>query len=378
VCAADAAQPISAAEASRLFHPLAALAAVILAVSGGPDSMALLVLAARWRAARKTGPKLFAVTVDHGLRLQSASEAKSVQQLARSLDVPHRILHWRGRKPMTGLQRAARVARYRLLAQFARAAKAGHIATAHTLDDQAETVLMRMSRGSGITGLGGMKKIAPLPVAPGRRRASTLWLVRPFLDISKARLLATLKRAGVEHIEDASNRDPRFARARLRELMPTLAREGLDAHRIALFARRLERAETALEHAVAAAETEFSQGARNRAQRLTFDATRFRRLPEEIALRLLARAIMQVGGAKTVRLGKLEALHASLFAAKLSAAIRLRRALAGALVSLSAQQLVVERAPPRSTSRAAARVIVASERKSRKKAHSLGRRSPAT
>jgi tRNA(Ile)-lysidine synthase len=350
VSAADVGRPISAVEAKRLFHPLARASALVLAVSGGPDSTALLVLAARWRAARNDGPKLLAVTIDHGLRPQSAVEARSVAQLARSLGVRHRTLHWRGRKPMTGLQQAARAARYRLLAAFAHAAKADHIVTAHTLDDQAETVLIRMSRGSGITGLCAMQKVTALPVVHAGRRARSLLLVRPLLEIAKTRLIATLDRAGIEYADDASNRDPRFARARMRDVMPALAREGLDAGRIALLARRLERAERALESAVDATMAGLSEHPWGKVGPIVLDAEKFLHMPAEIALRLLGRAIGHAGEAGSLRLGKLEALHGALATAntaKVAAPHRLRRTLAGALVTLTATRLVVEPAPPR-------------------------------
>src|SRR5437868_13047940 len=148
--------PISGAEAAALFADLASVPALILAVSGGPDSTALMWLAARWRARRKGGPKLIAVTIDHGLRAESAREALAVKRLARKLNVEHRTLRWTGRKPKTGIQQAARTARYQLLAEAARKAGAGHILTAHTRDDQAETVLFRLARGSGLSGLRGM------------------------------------------------------------------------------------------------------------------------------------------------------------------------------------------------------------------------------
>jgi tRNA(Ile)-lysidine synthase len=348
VSAAEAGRPISAVEAERLFHPLARASALVLAVSGGPDSTALLVLAARWRGARKDGPKLLAVTIDHGLRSQSADEARSVAQLARSLGVPHRILRWRGKKRRTRLQQAARAARYRLLAAFARAAKADHILTAHTLDDQAETVLIRMSRGSGITGLCAMQKVTALPIACAWRRSRNLLLVRPFLEIPKARLIATLARAGIEYADDASNRDPRFARVRMRDVMPALAREGLDAGRLAHLARRLERAERALESTVDAAMAEVSECPRGKVGPMVLDAERFLHLPAEIALRLLGRAIGHAGEAgSSLRLGKLEALHGALATTKVAAGTRLRRTLAGALVTLTATRLVVEPAPPR-------------------------------
>src|SRR5256885_1550532 len=112
---------ISAQEAKRLFADWRGAPAVVLAVSGGPDSIALMWLAARWRRALTRGPRLIAVTVDHGLRPEAAREARNVKRLAHTLDVPHRTLRWTGAKPKTGLPAAARAARYRLLAAAPRA-----------------------------------------------------------------------------------------------------------------------------------------------------------------------------------------------------------------------------------------------------------------
>src|SRR5262249_57500695 len=145
VSAAEDAARVSGAEAKALFAPLARVPALVLAVSGGPDSTALLMLMARWRSALKRGPKVIAVTVDHGLRPASAGEARAVKELARRLGVGHRTVRWEGKKPATGLQEAARAARYRLLAAAAKSAKAGIIVTAHTLDDQPPTVLLPMT-----------------------------------------------------------------------------------------------------------------------------------------------------------------------------------------------------------------------------------------
>jgi len=413
VCAAEAARPLSADEADRLFEPLANASALVLAVSGGPDSTALLLLASRWharRATKRAAPKLLAVTVDHALRPQSAREARAVKQLARTLVVPHQILRWQGGKPRSGLQEAARAARYRLLGRAARRVRADYVVTAHTLDDQAETVLMRLLRGSGMAGLAAMRRIAPLPLEhvpqkwPVLRKGTCsskeveqdddskkshpalatsppfVRLARPFLDIPKARLVATLRRAGIAFFEDASNRDPRFTRARLRELMPVLAREGLDAPRIALLARRIARAELALEHAVDMAAAGLiapppGEGLRARTcapgagthEPIALDAERLFALPAEIAVRLLGRAITHIGGEGSLQLGKLEAMYDELSA---TAGTRLRRTLAGALVTLEAGKLLVERAPPRSTSTSA--------RSAKKKAVSLGRRSACT
>ena len=137
------------------------------------------------------------------------------------------------------MQETARIARYRLLAEAATRAGYEHILTAHTLNDQAETVLFRLARGSGLTGLAGMAHASAVPIDAG----TAIFLVRPLLPISKARLLATLKAAGVAHSEDPSNLDPRFARPRLRALMPALASEGLDARCLARLALRMRRAE---------------------------------------------------------------------------------------------------------------------------------------
>jgi tRNA(Ile)-lysidine synthase len=341
VSAADDAAPVSAAEAKTLFDPLASATALVLAVSGGPDSTALLLMAAHWRRARKTGPRLLAVTIDHGLRRESAGEARAVARLARALGVPHRILRWTGKKPATGLQQNARDARYRLLAKAAARAKAGAIVTAHTLDDQAETVLIRMSRGSGLGGLGAMTREAPLPVG------GEAVLVRPLLEIPKARLIATLRRARIAFADDPSNRDPRFTRARLREVMCALAGEGLDARRLSLLARRLRRAEAAIEAAVDGAMAALSPAPWSERGPIVFDAGHFNRLPAEVALRLLGRAIARTGDEGSLQLGKLEILYEALQSANADDASHWRRTLAGALVTLGGTKLAIERAPAR-------------------------------
>jgi tRNA(Ile)-lysidine synthase len=341
VSAADDAAPLTAAEVRSLFADLSDHPALVLAVSGGPDSTALLVLAARWRKALRRGPKLVAITIDHGLRPESRREAAAVKRLAQSLGVSHQTLRWTGRKPSTGLQQAARLARYRLLAAAATKAGARHVVTAHTLDDQAETVLIRLARGSGIGGLAAMARSAPVPV----EGASGISIVRPLLGVPKARLVATLRKAGIPYAEDPTNLDMRFTRARLRAAMPALEREGLVPQRLALLAKRARRADAALEAAVAQAVTELAPEPWPRLGPITFPAGRYADLPSEVALRLLGRAIDWTGNEGPVELGKLEALFAALTAA--TAGARFRRTLAGALITSFGDRLVVERAPPR-------------------------------
>lgn len=335
-------EPVTDAEAASLFDDLGALPAVVLAVSGGPDSTALMWLAARWRAARQTGPDLIAVTVDHALRKESAAEARAVAKLARQLGIAHCTLRWSGAKPKTGLPRAARDARYRLLSDAARKAGAPAVLTAHTLDDQAETILIRMSRGSGITGLAGMQRIGTVPARVGAR----VQLIRPLLEVPKARLIATLKAANIPFADDPTNRDPRFARARLRGLMPRLAEEGLDAARLALLAGRLARAEAALAEETTAAYDELAAGPAVAGQ-IGFERAGFAALSPEIALRLIGRAIDQAGDEGPVELGKLEALAAALAEACRDPKAHFRRSLAGAVVTLRPGSVTVERAPPR-------------------------------
>lgn len=329
---------VSASQARSLFDDLKDSPALVLAVSGGPDSTALMVLAVRWASTRKRAPKLIAVTVDHGLRAEAAREAAAVKRLARQLGIEHRTLRWTGRKPKTGLQEAAREARYRLLSEAARKAGAPYILTAHTLDDQAETVLIRLTRGSGLTGLAAMQRVTPLG-------AGGLALVRPLLELPKARLIATLKAAKIPFAEDPSNRDPRFTRVRMRTLMPALLAEGLDARRLALLARRLKRADVALERQVDQAVAELVRPGATPGS-LTIGASGYAALPGEISLRLLGRALLPAADG-AIGLGKLEALKEALDAAQKAGMGRFRRSLAGAMVTLARGNILVEQAPPR-------------------------------
>jgi tRNA(Ile)-lysidine synthase len=330
--------PISVAQAKRLFADWKSAPAIVLAVSGGPDSMALMWLAARWRRALARGPRLVAVTVDHGLRTEAAREAQDVKRLARSLEVPHRTLRWTGAKPKTGLPAAARAARYRLLAQAARSNGATHILTAHTRDDQAETLLMRMLRGSGIAGLAAMTRVS---------EREGLWLARPLLDVSKAQLVATLNRARINFADDPTNRDVSYTRPRLRALMPALAEEGGDSKNLARLAARLARANAALEVLADGAERYLALRDRNDAARFGFDAAAFAGLAEEIRLRLLKRAIDRVGHEGPAELGKLEAVLAVLDQAIAAGGSRQKLTLAGAMVTLIGGRIHVEPAPPR-------------------------------
>lgn len=334
--------PVSVQNAKRLFSDWKALPALVLAVSGGPDSVALMWLAARWRKALKKGPRLVAVTVDHGLRKEAAREARDVRQLAAALEIEHRTLRWRGDKPKTGLPSAARDARYRLLARAAKSCGASHILTAHTRDDQAETVVMRLSRGSGIAGLAAMAR---------QSDRDGVVLARPFLDVPKARLVATLEKAGIAFADDPTNHDLRFTRPRLRALMPVLAAEGADARGLVRLAARLARANEALDVMTDGAER-YLASIGGDAPMTGFDLAAFAALSAEIRVRLLMRTINRVGHEGPAELGKVEALLEAIDQAvsgnkPAAGGARLKQTLAGAVISIAKSRIHIVPAPPR-------------------------------
>jgi tRNA(Ile)-lysidine synthase len=293
--------PITHAEARELLAPLTRFRRIVLAVSGGPDSLALLHLAARVRG--ELGVSFTVLTVDHGLRAASRDEALMVARQASQLGLPHAILGWEGGEPRSAsLQARARTARYDLMAAYCHAHDIPALVTAHHLDDQAETFLMRLKRGSGLDGLAAI---------PEQGAWAGIVVLRPLLDVPKARCIATLDAAGVGFVCDPSNADPRFERARVRENTDALAALGLTPEALALSARRLRRAREALDAAAQsflAANSETSE-----AGYALVDREALASAAQEIALRALAQLIGAVGGGETpLQLAKLEALLAAL------------------------------------------------------------------
>lgn len=295
------AAPLHELEIDALFAGWTAYRSMALAVSGGADSMALMLFAHEWRSRFANTPALTILTLDHGLRAESADEAVWVNHQAARLGLPHETLRWVGAKPRSDLQAAARAARYRLLLGFCRDAGVNALATAHTADDQAETLLMRLARGSGVDGLAA---IAPLAIWDG------VAIARPLLGVTRARLEASLRMRGQSWIEDPSNRDNRYERVRIREALRAARALQLTPEKLALSAKRLHRARLALDDAT----RDFLDAALaiQPAGYGELPLAALKRAPEEIGVRAIARVAEIFGGGRSVKLARIEALYDAL------------------------------------------------------------------
>ena len=317
VRAAEATAAIADGELDALFAAIAEARHVALAVSGGANSLALLDCFDRWRRQRPR-PDEIVLTVDHGLREGSAEEALHVTEVAARRGVAARLLAWGGPRPSSGVEAAARAARYRLMLAAAREAGASHLLLAHHRDDQAETFLMRLSHGSGLFGLAAMRPEVG---------AGEVTILRPFLDLPRTRLVATAAAAGLVPVEDPMNADPRFLRARIRRLMPLLAANGLGPAEIGASARRLAAAADMIE--AAASRVIAAAFACDDLAIAWLDPRRLFGEAVEIRLRTLTRVLQAIGAEPyPPRLEKLEALDRAMAQAK----GRFKRTLAGAVI----------------------------------------------
>lgn len=267
-------------------HPLGADESLAVAVSGGPDSLALLVAA---QAA--FGDRVRALTVDHGLRDGSAAEAAGVAAICERLGVAHHILRWEGEKPISNIHAEARTARYRLMGDWCADHGVAWLATGHHADDQAETLLLRLARGSGASGLAGIRATRVL--------TNGVTVLRPLLDRRRAELRALVDAAGLTTVTDPSNVDPRFDRTHARALLA--ATPWLDAARLADSAAHLADAEAALAWTTDIA---WAGRAMVSAECVRLDVVE---LPSELTRRLVLRALATLGcnapsGPDTLRL----------------------------------------------------------------------------
>ena len=263
-----------------------------VAVSGGPDSLALLLLADGAYPGR-----VAAATVDHKLRPESAGEAASVAGICAGLGVPHAILAADAADgPVTGnVQSAARALRYRLLAAWAQSEGIGLIITAHHQDDQAETLVMRLRRGAGLSGLSGVRAAT---------RIAGVAVARPLLGWSRADLAAIVAAAGIAPVDDPSNADMRYDRARLRRRLAEAG--GIDAAAFARSAGALAEADAALEWAV---ERLIEEQVKRADGAATFDPEG---VPAELRRRILLRILLMLVPADPPRGEALQRLLAAL------------------------------------------------------------------
>ena len=297
--------PVGKAEFAALmtrlgpFEPQPHLA---VAVSGGRDSMALVLLADRWARAR--GGRITALTVDHGLRPESLKEAHRVHGWLARRGIAHRILRWTGSKPAANLQSAARNARYRHLSAWCERGGVLHLLLAHQAEDQAETFLLRLARESGIDGLASMAAVSEL---------SAVRLLRPLLSIARERLAATLRSAGQAWVDDPSNENTAHARIRLRHLREVLEAEGLTVARLARTAHHIATARAHSEGQVAAL---LARAARiHPAGFCEVDLGILLEAPASTALRALSSILQTIGGAAyPARFERLERLYRALAA----------------------------------------------------------------
>ncbi|MDZ7626846.1 MAG: tRNA lysidine(34) synthetase TilS [Parvularculaceae bacterium] len=315
----------SAAAFADLWRAFGAPKNLLLAVSGGSDSIALLRLAANLRC---EGAAVHVATVDHGLRAASADDAAFVLRASGALGIPAMILRWEGEKPSSGLQAAARGARYRLLAQASARLQADAILTAHTADDQAETVLMRMAHRSGPRGLAGMAR--EIFIADGAGMPQRL--LRPLLGWRRADLRSILSAERAAFVDDTSNSDRRFERVRARSALASAGEPVIVALLAAAAeARALSRVLDRLEHVrLASLRADFQADGSVRLS--SSDASR------SVDASLIARLLAAVGG------GEVPADAAA--GAALDAALAGRRAtLAGAIIGRKGRDLMIMREP---------------------------------
>ncbi len=273
-----------------------------VAVSGGGDSIALMHLLAGW-AKKSRQPAPHVLTVDHGLRDDSDADARKVLRWARAASLKAKALTWTGPRPSSDIEAAAREARYRLMGGWARANAIAAVYVGHTSDDQAETFLLRLMRGSGLDGLAAMRALAPYPV-PG---FGDLRIVRPLLGLERDAMRAHLAAKTIPWLDDPMNEEDRFARVRLRKLIPALEEAGLSRRRIAAAAAHLARAREALDAVTAAV---LARVVRAGGESLHIDVPGLTAAPREVGLRALAQLLMAVSGqAYRPRFERLERLY---------------------------------------------------------------------
>ena len=273
-----------------------------VAVSGGSDSLALMLLLRDWAKMAELQPPVV-LCVDHALRPESGREARKVLRWAETAGLRGYVLVRKGKTPRSDIESAARNARYRLIGEWATENGLKAIYVGHTRDDQAETFLLRLARGSGVDGLAAMRAISPYPIGD----FPALTLVRPLLAVERETLRDFLRGRRQAWLDDPMNDDPRFARVQIRKAWPALEAVGLSKGRIADAAAHLARARTALD---AVSRAVLVRACRFDGEEALLDPTALTGAPRELGLRALATVLMAVSGtAYRPRFERLERLY---------------------------------------------------------------------
>ena len=292
--------------------------AIAVAVSGGPDSMALCHLLAQWGNARSID--VHALSVDHGLRKESADEAEQVGVWLSALGVQHQVLRW-DTPSEKRVQEEARKARYAMMARYCAEHDIRALFLGHHMDDQAETVLFRLAKGSGLDGLVGMRAV--------QNYDENLCLMRPLLNATKSDILDFCARSGISFVQDPSNESDQYSRVRLRRARSVLEEEGLSAKRLSVTARRLLRARNALDEI--AKKTYEKNAVEINSKRVVFDVNALSTCPEEIVLRVILRGMemFRHGANYAPRMERVEGLVSNLLGAMRDAQTFRKRTLGG-------------------------------------------------
>lgn len=289
---------------------------IAVAVSGGSDSLALVFLLQKW--VKRNGGEFVALTIDHGLRQESANEAKKTHALMTEHNIEHYTLKWKGEKPVSNIQAQAREARYKLLARWCHNNNFNYLCTGHQKEDQAETVMMRLVRGSGIDGLGAI---------PSQSTLYGISVIRPLLTFSRRSLESILSERNISWVEDPSNSQRRFTRSRIRQLIAHSDKlVGLEPEtltgRLADIASHMQRARDYLDGIV----KEYIQThiQEHKYGFVTLNIEQYYGLHSEIGLRVLARLLQSVGGQyEKPRFSKLSSLYTSILSGEFSSAATL-------------------------------------------------------
>lgn len=253
---------------------------IAVAVSGGADSMALAHLLGQWSAG-----ELHILTVDHGLRVEARDEARLVARFAKSIGAKYKKFKWMNRKSDKSIQENARAARYQMMADYCLLKSIPYLLTAHHADDQTETVLFRLAKGSGLDGLRGIEEKSAYD--------RNVNLLRPLLHVTHEDCVALCRREDVAWAEDPSNQSEKYMRGRMRASRAVLEREGLTAERVEQLTRRIDRALNFIEYAVD--EYQKKLILISESNRIVFKWSEFGAAPDEVIVRLLQRTIARLG-----------------------------------------------------------------------------------